>query len=157
MQKKWTARHLAFVCSGAYCLLMALLLFGRERYDLGLDYWKTVSLNYNFMPFRTIWLYIRVLINGRQSLYRDAVVNLAGNVVLFVPLGFLLPMLWPKLRKFWRCLGVSLLAVGVVELIQLFTLVGKCDIDDVILNLVGVSVGYVLYQIPEWLVKKKIT
>ena len=152
--KKVTLRHLTVACFAAYCVLMVVLLFGRERYDLGLDYWKTVSLNYNFVPFVTIKKYVGILIHGRHSLYSHAIINLFGNILMFVPMGYLIPMIWRSMRKFLACFAVCVLVIVTVELIQLFTLVGSCDIDDLILNLAGISLGFFLFRLPEWLFKK---
>ena len=71
-------------------------------------------------------------------------INLAGNVLIFVPLGFLPPLLWKKWRHFWAtlplCAGVSLL----IEFLQLF-LGRSVDVDDLILNTLGGLMGYILF------------
>ena len=56
-------------------------------------------------------------------------------------------MIWAKLRKLWRTLLTTGLIITLVELIQLFTLVGSCDIDDLILNLLGAAMGYGIYKL----------
>ena len=65
------------------------------------------------------------------------------NVVLFFPMGFLLPVLWQKFRKFGNilifCLGASLL----IELAQIFTY-RLTDINDLITNTLGGILGYLL-------------
>ena len=70
---------------------------------------------------------------------------------MFVPLGFFLPAVFPKARSFRRSMLLSLLLLFAVELIQFFTLLGSLDIADVILNMVGVLVGYGVY----WLFARK--
>ncbi len=88
-----------------------------------------------------------MLHSQRPYLIRLGVVHLVGNVAMFVPLGFLLPGVFPKLRSFWRlCLTAGLL-ICTVEIFQMLLLVGSCDVDDLILNLVGVSMGYGLYRL----------
>ena len=71
-------------------------------------------------------------------------INLAGNVLIFVPLGFLPPLLWKKWRHLWAtlplCAGVSLL----IEFLQLF-LGRSVDVDDLILNVLGGLMGYILF------------
>jgi glycopeptide antibiotics resistance protein len=66
---------------------------------------------------------------------------------MFVPLGFFLCALVDKYRSFWRCLGAVAVIMTTVELIQLFTLLGYFDADDLILNLTGAAIG--------WLAAKK--
>ena len=77
----------------------------------------------------------------------DAVINLAGNVVMFVPLGALLPAANGKLRKFFRTFFACAGLILVVEVLQLFTLLGSFDVDDIILNLSGMLVGFILFAI----------
>ena len=68
-------------------------------------------------------------------------------MVMFVPLGFLVPCIWQKTGKFgWHLLTMVLSIVG-IELIQLFTLLGTCDVDDLLLNLVGTTMGFLLWKL----------
>ena len=99
--------------------------------------------NLNLQPGAEIERFLRV---WNDPLYhRAAVVNLVGNVVMFIPLGFGLPWANAPLRRFWKTLLVSAGIIILVETIQLITLLGHCDVDDLILNLIGVSAGYLLY------------
>jgi glycopeptide antibiotics resistance protein len=90
----------------------------------------------NFVPFRTILGYLR-----GEPLSLIALLNLAGNVGLFVPIGFLVALVYRGLR--WpMCLA---LAVGLglaIEGTQATLRVGIFDIDDVILNSLGIMIGY---------------
>lgn len=65
-----------------------------------------------------------------------------GNVLMLVPFGFLAPLLWEKLRG-WRVLPVGLGFILAIELLQPLT--GRSfDIDDIILNFLGVLIGALL-------------
>ena len=142
MTEHKTLRRLAF---GAYCLLMVYLLFlprGRSPV-FGGGYVDTMLANLNLQPGAEIERFLRV---WNDPLYhRAAVVNLVGNVVMFIPLGFGLPWANAPLRRFWKTLLASAAIIVLVEAIQLVTLLGHCDVDDLILNLIGVSAGYLLY------------
>ena len=139
-----------------YCILMAWLLFGRTRLTIVDGYWNTLSQHVNLIPFYTVRLFINVLLGDySDQLYRDAIVNLVGNVIMFLPLGFLPPLLWKGFQKLWKMLLLGAGIIVCVELIQLFTLVGKCDIDDLLLNVVGIAVGYGLYRILMGITKRK--
>ena len=117
----------------AYCLCMLILLFDREQSGGEL----------NLEPLRTIRLFVRVLLYDHNPYnIRLAIVNLAGNVALFVPLGYFLPRLWPGLQKWWRTWLMTLAIMTAVELTQMLTLRGTCDVDDLILNLLGAAIGY---------------
>ena len=138
-------RKLHIALFAAYCVLMLWLLFHRPGYEEGIPYLQ--QLKANLIPFRTLQLYVRLLSHHRPALVRAAVINLAGNVVMFVPLGFFLPLIFLKLRKLGRTLLGAALIITAVEQAQLLTLVGSCDIDDLILNLVGAGLGYSLYKL----------
>jgi len=86
-----------------------------------------------------------LLYDPSQYNIRLAIVNLFGNIALFVPLGYFLPRLWEGLRKWWRTWLATLLVMTAVELTQLFTLRGTCDVDDLILNLLGAAIGYGIF------------
>lgn len=138
----------------AYCALMLWLLFDRDGGSAGPDYWEQVGRNLNLIPFHTIRLFVRVLDDSR---YRElAIINLFGNIGMFIPLGFFLPLLWKALRKWWRTWLVTLGIMTVVELMQLFSLRGSFDVDDLILNLAGVAVGYVLFRVVYCITKNEL-
>lgn len=144
--KKWRAVSAAlFACYGA---LMLYLLFGRPGGVEGIPYWEQVGAAVNFVPFRTIRDFWAVAQAGEGGYWtRFAIVNLAGNVVMFVPLGFFLPCLWRKARRLGWTLLVSAAVILAVEIAQPLTLRGSGDIDDLILNLIGVAIGYALFAI----------
>lgn len=119
-----------------YCIWMLLLLFDREQAE------QTMNLE----PLRTIRLFIRVLLyDSSEYNIRLAIVNLFGNIALFIPLGYFLPRLWVSLRKWWRTWLATLVIMTTVELTQHFTLRGTCDVDDLILNLLGAAIGYGIF------------
>ena len=122
----------------AYCVWMLVLLFDRELSEPSI----------NLEPLRTIRLFIRVLLyDPSEYNIRLAIVNLFGNIALFVPLGYFLPRLWTALRKWWRTWLATLVIMSAVEVIQLLTLRGICDVDDLILNLLGAALGYGIFCI----------
>lgn len=148
------------VLFGIYGLIMIYLLFIRGRHAVeGMPYWEQVLNNYNLTPFHTMGNYWHILTNkayylekwGAESIYRyqarHAFINLAGNVVMFVPLGALLPAANGKLRKFFRTFFACAGLIVAVEVLQLFTLLGSCDVDDLILNMIGVVLGYILWKL----------
>jgi len=138
-------RNLHIALFAAYCALMLWLLFGRSGYVDGIPYLQ--QLKVNPVPFRTLKLFFRLLSHRREELVRAAIINLAGNVIMFIPLGSFLPLLFQKLRKFRNTLLCVALIISIVEILQLLTLVGICDVDDLILNLAGSAAGYALYTL----------
>lgn len=149
-------RYVYHILFWGYCLLMAWLLFGRTRYDISGGYWNTLSQHLVLTPFHTIRLFVNALVRDYgQGARQSAIINLVGNVVMFLPLGFLPPLLWKGFRKLWKTLLWGGLIIVCVELIQLFALVGNCDIDDLLLNLVGIAIGYGLYRLLTAITKRK--
>ncbi len=125
----------------AYGVLMLwLLFFQRVGWWEGFDYRTYLRESVNLRPFYTIINFFRAALHNHYML-RPAVVNIVGNIVMFLPLGFLLPGLMPRLWRLWKLLGTSCLILLLVETIQLFTMTGSWDIDDIILNLAGVALG----------------
>ena len=131
------------VIFGLYCAGMLWLLFDRMGYVEGIPYAEQLKLS--LVPFRTIRLFLDVLNHPQYRLH--AVVNLFGNIIMFVPLGFLLPKVFAKLGRLWKTLLVTTVIIVLVEVLQLLTLLGTCDIDDLILNVIGAAVGYGLYRL----------
>lgn len=131
-----------------YCGVMLWLLFG-QRLHSGLQDTQLIQqgLNINLTPLHTLRQYWGLLLSDNAYYVRHAVVNLVGNVVMFVPLGVFLPWIWPSLRKTWRMVLCTLALLILVELTQYLTALGSCDVDDLILNLPGVMFGYCFWHI----------
>jgi glycopeptide antibiotics resistance protein len=90
----------------------------------------------NFVPFKTI---VPLLVGGGNQLI--AMVNLFGNIIPFMPIGLLAPLVvrsisWQKALVLGVFTGLSF------EVMEVVFRVGIFDVDDVILNAFGVMVGY---------------
>jgi glycopeptide antibiotics resistance protein len=139
----------------AYSAMMLWLLFDRVPQNTGLSYWQSVSFNMNLVPLRTIAMYVHILLNTTTPyMLRHAIINLFGNIGMFIPYGIFLPILFPRLQTYWRCWLWAMLGILVVELLQLFTLLGSLDIDDLLLNLIGVTIGYGIFRLAQKLIQK---
>lgn len=94
----------------------------------------------NLVPFRTIAGFFRLF-----SL--DAfLVNIVGNIVMFIPWGFGLVLLWKRKQKVLSVVLHSLALPVFIETCQLF--IGRSvDVDDLILNFAGGCLGAVLYLV----------
>jgi len=93
----------------------------------------------NLIPFKTIIPYLL----GKGG-WLIVGLNIGGNILLLVPFGFLLPLIfstsnWKKILFIAPLSGLS------IELLQAYLHVGIFDIDDVILNGLGVVLGYWVY------------
>lgn len=135
---------LCFVC---YSAVMLWLLFIRYRSIEVTDYWAQVSTRINLIPFSSMGSMLMTLReNPRWDVLWVVIYNLGGNIIMFLPLGFLLPELWRRFRRFTPCVGMVALIMTCVELVQLFTLRGFCEADDVILNVLGGAIGWGLWR-----------
>ena len=143
MERENKARR---VCAGlflAYAMVMVYLLF-LQRTPSWDRYWDVVSQSYNLQPLKTVRQMVSLLYS-RPALARFAVINLIGNVIMFVPLG-LLPMIWKRQQKFgWYLLTVAI-SILLIELLQLFTTLGSADIDDFLFNLLGALIGFGIWR-----------
>lgn len=144
-----TMKNAAKIALILYIALMVWLLFGqRMGNDVSGSYWDELSHNINLTPFETVGKYLNTLKNSENGhISHQAVINLGGNVIMFVPLGFFLPFNMEKTKGFGNCMTACLIIIMCVELIQLFTLLGSFDVDDLILNMAGVWIGYMIYSI----------
>ena len=109
-------------------------------------------VGYNTKLFKEIHRY---LINWRQIGFSIAFLNIGGNIIGFLPLGFLLPFVNAKNRTFFRTLFICIYVTMTVEVIQLSLHVGCFDVDDMFLNTVGGICGYVIFMIGSMLRRKK--
>ncbi|HML69632.1 MAG TPA: VanZ family protein [Clostridia bacterium] len=81
------------------------------------------------------------------------VVSYLLNIVLFVPLGFLLPLIWESENGFCKILLAGVLFSLLIECSQLLNL-RSTDIDDLLLNTLGAVVGFALFRAYAWLSKR---
>ena len=75
--------------------------------------------------------------------------NLVGNVMIFVPFGFLLPMVFEKKKSFFLMMIMAFAFVFGIEVFQLVSGFGAVDVDDIILNCLGAVMGYLVYFVYE--------
>ena len=90
----------------AYVALMLWLLFDRSvGWSDELSYAEQMRSKMNLIPFQTIRNYWSVIRRWEFTpLFRHCVINLGGNIFLFIPIGYFLPRLWPFLRNFFSFL-----------------------------------------------------
>jgi glycopeptide antibiotics resistance protein len=93
----------------------------------------------NLIPFKTIGPEL----SGRGNRL-IAMVNLFGNILPFMPVGLLAPLVFPSIR--WRkALALGVLTGLTCEGMELVFKVGIFDVDDILLNTLGVVLGYGLF------------
>ncbi len=154
-----TAAFVFYLVSVLYLVLGERLFHGNASWfhhsvQTKMPYWKQVKQHVQLIPFKTIFRYAGRL-KKANPLRLLAFVNLAGNLALFFPMGIFLPYFRKKQKNFIRFSVSVILMIVCVEVTQVLTLLGACDIDDLILNYAGAVCGFVCFQILD-LIRRKI-
>ncbi|BFH63630.1 VanZ family protein [Paenibacillus azoreducens] len=97
----------------------------------------------NPVPFKTIFGYI---FNMNQQNIGTTIINLVGNVGVFIPFGMVLPYLFQRLQSYGLFIAFFTGSIVVLEILQIVLKVGTGDIDDAILNVIGASAGFISYR-----------
>lgn len=101
---------------------------------------KLIGTPIKYSLFHALISFLRDILRGRFS------ANFLGNIVLFVPVGFLLPFVDGKEKWYW-IIGFGFCFSLLIETIQLITARGCFDPDDIILNTIGTAIGYGIYRV----------
>lgn len=140
MSKK--GRRLRFLGKILFVLYIGFIIYFllfSEWYGRGM----MQEYRYNLVLFKEIkrfWEY-------REQLGWYAVfTNLFGNVLIFLPFGFFLPMA-SRYRSFFSAVFYSFALSFCVETFQLLSRVGSFDVDDLVLNTLGGALGYIVFSI----------
>lgn len=140
MQNRFIPTLILFAYSA---LVIKLLVFKNVLLTLGplMFRFTTDTGQTNFVPFKTILPYL-LGEKGRMI----ALIELVGNIAPFVPIGFLVPFVYRKIT--WqKTLALAIASGLAIEGMQVIFRVGIFDIDDVILNGLGVMIGSWIFSI----------
>lgn len=136
---KEVLRTCSKVMFGVYIIFLIYFLFFAE--STGRTF-EGRTYHYNLVLFKEIGRFIK----HRKTLGMTAVMlNLAGNVIAFVPFGFFLPAISRRCRSFLYMIFFSFEISLMVETIQLVSKVGSFDVDDLLLNTIGGIIGYMAF------------
>lgn len=100
---------------------------------------KLIGTPISYHPFHALISFLKEIQRGRIS------VNFLGNIILFMPMGVLLPAVtgW---KKMWKTVAAGISFSLFIEIIQLITSRGCFDFDDVLLNCLGTVIGFGIFQ-----------
>lgn len=135
--------YLGLICSFFIVLIATILFIPIINTFTNLTF--NLGSNLNLIPFG--WL--------REPDVINQIINeVLPNVIMLIPLGFFLPIVFKKMRKIYNTAIIVFLTTVSVELIQYF--VGRStDIDDIILNILGGIIGYGIFIVFNRLFKDK--
>lgn len=94
----------------------------------------------NLIPFYTIRE-----ISDKSSFY-TVIINNIGNIVALMPMGVFLPLLFFRQRRIKMFILTTTLAVILIESTQMLFLMGAWDIDDLILNVTGAVIMFLIMR-----------
>lgn len=120
---------------GSILFIVRLTMFPESSLGIG-----TGKCGINLVPFYAI---TELLFN--QS-FSDFIVNNMGNILLFIPFGFLLSIKLKNIHSLSKVLLIGMIFSISIEIIQLFMSNRCTDIDDVILNILGTGMGYSVFK-----------
>jgi glycopeptide antibiotics resistance protein len=139
-----------------YSLVLVKLLVLRE----GVDHFFTsfTQLNAvqhnlalaNFKPGHTIYYYVTL-----KEPWEVCLQNLAGNILLFMPLGILLCLAFTSSVS--KIVLFGALTSLLLELLQVFSGQGVFDVDDILLNALGTLAGAGCYYLAKEIFRKRIS
>ena len=134
----------------AYLVILLRFILFKDSYEYLYQHfsngfsWHLIEKKYrtaNFTPFATIYYYL----TGQDTTGTWS--NLLGNIVLFIPFGLIIPILFPKIKQLTQIFLAAFLTSLFFEMLQLLIALGTFDIDDCILNSVGAMMGFLIYSI----------
>lgn len=132
----------AFIC---ICVLVIVrfTFFEFTKVDgqivpLVFDYKKIYPFRINLLPFVYLFDY-------PPEEFRSMLINVIGNVAMFIPVGIIIPMTYIKCRTITKTVFTGFLCSLSIEIIQLLFETRVTDIDDLILNTIGVLIGSLFY------------
>ena len=153
------------VCVFAPCIVYQIVLYRKGNKSETLNkvnlVWRYIFLLYlylvmNIVGVGAIWEIgnygeaIRIDEIHLMPFQSEGLFTYAMNTIMFMPLGFLLPLIWQKYRTFPKTILLGFLFSLFIELGQLFNR-RQTDIDDLMMNVLGTILGYCL-----WLLFNKI-
>ena len=127
---KKTITKMQAICTVLLCCWLILVL-GLTSLSRGANYTGEINIDF-FSGYISAWNNWSI---GELQL-------IIFNMLMFAPLGFLLPLLWKKAEKMWVTLAVSLGLTTLIEVTQLLTGTGIFEFDDLFHNTVGGLFGY---------------
>jgi len=133
------SKTLLKIMMGLYSTGLLVLLFFRPA--------NQVYSQINYVPFNTIGGFL----NGDGN-FLIAFYNLTANILLFIPYGVTTLMISRGL-SWWKLVLIPAVCIILIETIQYLSKRGSMDIDDFILNLFGVWIGYALSPIIQKVIK----
>ncbi|MDZ5606145.1 VanZ family protein [Bacillus pseudomycoides] len=141
-----------------FCILFQIGFYFKAQKNISIRHFLWVyvflfylSLVYKMTQIATIWdirryeTWIRASEINLIPFASEGITTYALNILLFMPLGFLLPIIWPQFRTMKNTAYAGFFFSLAIELSQLLNH-RITDIDDLLMNTLGAIIGYLLYR-----------
>lgn len=100
----------------------------------------------NLVPLRgLVQMLERAIDVDHHFTWLAVAINILGNILIFMPIGFLVSVLAPNRHKGWLAFLIGLAISLTIELVQLSFIIRIFDVDDLILNSSGAWLGFIAY------------
>jgi glycopeptide antibiotics resistance protein len=141
-------------------LLFIYLLYLAQMTIFPLNIGISLDRRVSLIPFKTIMQFIPVLLknglmtnSGNPHLNAGAI-NIIGNVVVFIPVGILIPLISVRVRRFRATAILGFTTSLAIEILQFLFAEGRTmDTDDLILNTLGVAIGWGIFMAIKFLIR----
>ena len=141
MEKRRMIRVFSRICFTIYMALLVYFLLLSDGFGRGDGY---ENYRYNLVPFLEIKRFIKYY---EYIDFPSVVINLLGNIVAFMPFGALIRWVVNRKTRWYQATAYTFLFSLCVELLQLVAKVGVFDVDDLIPNTLGGSMGFWIYYL----------
>lgn len=137
---KLSIEHIVIVCIFVFYLTGVLSFTGIPSIkDIVYNSFGIITpKGLNFPPDEINWIPFRWITEGVRP-YLE-------NILLFIPLGFMLPCIWKKYEVLWKTALSGITFSLIIELSQLFNR-RVTDIDDLLMNTLGALIGWVIFRL----------
>ena len=153
MNAMWPS--LVIVCVALICVRIGYLRTHRDHFHLYKEFWLLIGIIYllllyqlvtnvdfnsshggfNIIPFKEITRY--------ELSSTQFYINVVGNVLLFVPFGYIVAS-YIRPKKIWTNMLIAIIVSSTIELVQLR--IGRSfDVDDILLNTLGCIIGFLIF------------
>ncbi len=123
--------------------ILLLVLYTIMVFNLTIFGRMNGEIRYNLIPFKTIAEYI---LHFNQLNTNIVIINIFGNIGIFMPIQYFILKIF-NLKKFNHIFLIDIILIFMVEFLQLITHTGIFDVDDMLLNLLGMVLIYMFYCI----------
>lgn len=153
-------KPIIIIISATYLIIVLLLTLQPlfvSSHRISIDEIRLYGLPWNIKPFSLITQQWKNVLAGQKGAFRQ----FYGNILMFIPVGILMPFIFKKTQRFrWALLGGFLFTFCIESLQFILCLAGMClrefDVDDLILNTLGALVGHGIYKLVFYKNEKKL-